>query len=130
MNTRLYSMETDRSGLSAPTKLCFAVTALTIQAYTAISSDGNMKMKLLTSGTEQRAIFTKALHLFASSGCLSVLNQPCSKQHENFDVVVQSASNCFARNEPKRLNCRRTEPPAKMQRTVRKLNSSMSAKNS
>ena len=81
--------EADRGELSAPTELCLAITTLAAQAYTAISSDGNKKMKLLTFGTEQCAIFTKALHLFASSDCVFILNQPCSKQHENFDVVIQ-----------------------------------------
>ena len=117
-------------GLSAPTELCFAVTALAVQAYNAISSDVNIKMKLLTSGSDQCALFTKALRLFASSRSVSVLNQVCSKQHENFDVVVQSAFNCFAKNELKRLNSRKAEPPAKMQRTARKLNSSTSVKKS
>ena len=89
-----------------------------------------MKMKLLTSGSDQRALFTKALRLFASSRSVSVLNQVCSKQHENFDAVAQSAFNNFTKNELKRLNTRKAEPPAKMQRTARKLNSSTSVKKS
>ena len=122
--------DADRGRLSAPTELCFAVTALAVQACNAISSHVNMKMKLLTSGSDQRALFTKALRLFASSRSVSVLNQVCLKQHENFDAVAQSAFNCFAKNELKRLNSGKAEPPAKMQRTARKLNSSTSVKKS
>ena len=121
--------DANRGGLSAPTELCFATTALAVQAYNAISTDDETKMKLLT-GNEHRAVFAKALHRLASSTSAAVLNQQCSQQHENFDSVVQAAFNCFAKNELKRLNCKKADPPAKMQRTARKLNSRATAKQS
>ena len=45
----------------------------------------------------------------------------CSAGHSNFTWIVESAFNCLAKNELKRFNDRKSDPPAKMSRTVKKL---------
>jgi len=109
--------DANRGGLAAPTELCYSITALAVQSYNAVSSDSEAKMRLLTVNN-QRPVFARALLLLASTNSVALLNQQCSNKHDNFDLVVQAAFNCFAKNELKRLNCQKAEPPAKMQRTA------------
>ena len=78
-------------------------------------------------GGNQRSIFLSAVRSVINSGQISsdVLNVSCDMQHINFDLIVQTAFNCFAKNELKRLNASRMaeEPPAKQLRKIRKLTS-------
>ena len=105
--------------LSATTKLCYAVTALAVQAYNVVSSDSEIRIKFLASN-KLRCVFTPAL-LRLSSSSVAFLKKSCSQNHEKFALIFQTAFNCFAKNELKSLRCRKSEPPAKMQRTARKL---------
>ena len=52
------------------------------------------------------------------------------QNHENLALIFETAFNCFAKNELKSLSCRKSEPPAKMQRTTRKLCKELSCKHS
>ena len=42
----------------------------------------------------------------------------CSAGRNNFLRIVEFAFNCFAKNELKQFNDRKSDPPAKMSRTV------------
>ena len=53
-------MEVDRGGLYASTELNYAVTALSVQFYTAINADTTVKRMLFVS-SNQRADFTLAM---------------------------------------------------------------------
>ena len=112
--------------LSATTELCYAVTALAVQAYNVVLSDSEIRIKFLTSNKQA---FTQAL-LRLSSSSAAFLKKSCSQNHENFALIFQTAFNCFAKNELKSLSCRKSEPPAKMQRTTRKLCNEPSCKHS
>ena len=46
----------DRGSLAVPTEFCFALTAIAVQGYNAISSDDTIK-KLLSSSSNLRLIF-------------------------------------------------------------------------
>ena len=103
--------------------------ALAVQAYNAVLSESEIRSKLLASDN-QHYIFTQALVRLASSSA-AVLGKHCSQTHENLALIFQTAFNyCFAKNELKRLNCKKSQPPAKMQRTARKLSSKSSFKHS
>ena len=119
--------EAHREGLSAPTELCYATTALAVHAYTVLLEDDEKKRQLLTA-SNQRGIFTRALIQFVSVSEPAIL-QRCTQNYENFELIDQSASNYFAKNELKRLNCRKSKAPARMQRTACELSSKSSAKN-
>ena len=45
--------DADRGSLAVPTEFCFALTAIAVQNYNAISSDGTIK-KRLSSSSNQR----------------------------------------------------------------------------
>ena len=124
------SLFDDTNGrLSAITELCYAVTAaLAVQAYNAVLSDSEIRIKFLASN-KQRCVFTQAL-LRLSSSSAAVLKKSCFQNHENLALIFQTAFNCFAKNELKSLSCRKSEPHAKMQRTTRKLCNEPSCKHS
>lgn len=69
-----------------------------------------------------KATAAAACSYYLPSGLTAIA---CSSNHNNFNMIVQSAFNCFAKNELKRLNCQAMpeEPPAKVMRKVRKLTS-------
>ena len=77
-----------------------------------ITSDKFIKRKLL-SHINSRALFVASvLGLFDSSDTLcSMAHQKCAKNHKNFEMIVEFAFNCFAKNELKRLNVSQPEPP-------------------
>ena len=94
--------DANRGGLSAPTELCYATTALAVQAYNAVLSESEIRSKLLASDN-QRYIFTQALLRLASSSG-AVLSKHCSQTHENLALIFQTAFNyCFAKNQLKRF---------------------------
>jgi len=118
--------EANRVGCLLLTKYCFMGTALAVQSYTALSEDNEIKTKLLSIGN-QCTIFTEEVQrlVFRSA---AVLDQSCTRNHNDFKLIIQTAFNCFAKIELKRLNCKKAKPPAKMHPTKRKLNSKATAK--
>jgi len=123
--------ETDRGGLAAPSEFCFAITTIAVQTYTAVSANADIKKSLLTSNNARKIFTTSLLQSAKSRPFFAPLcSQKCVNNHSNFDYIVQCAFNCFSRNELKRINSRKNDPPAKMSRTARKLNSKSTAKES
>ena len=120
--TKLFD-DADRGSLAVPTKFCFALTAIAVQCYNAISSDNTIKERLLSSSNQRLIFASSILKVIAFSGYKDLLNQKCAKNHCNFKFILQSAYNCFAKNELKRLNSRSGDPPVKMARNIRKLSS-------
>lgn len=120
---------TDRGGLAEPTELCFAVTALAVKYFTIISDSIDMKKKLLCC-QNQRFVFVKAAHdvVYSSRLMRPLLNTYCASGHANFNLIVETAFNCFAKNELKRINSKPSlaEPPTKNLRKIRKLTSKAS----
>ena len=94
----------DRGGLSSPTEMCFAVTALAVQYYNAILSDQNILTKLLLE-KNQCATFVQAVCIVTSAVNLSsILSHQCSVGHVNFQLILKRVFNCFAKIELKHLN--------------------------
>ena len=62
-----------------------------------------------------------ATHAF--SDYIDLLNQNCANNHCNFEFILQTAYNCFVKNDLKRLNSRSRDPPAKTARIMQKLSS-------
>ena len=86
--------------LSAVTELCYAVTILAVQAYDAVLSDSEIRIKFLVSD-KQQFVFTQAL-LRLSSSSAAVFEKRCSQNHEkNLALIFQIAFKCFAKNELK-----------------------------
>ena len=75
--------------LSALTELCYAVTTSAVQAYNAVLSDSEIRIKFLASG-KQQCVFTQAL-LRLSSSSAAVLTKRCSQNHENLALIFQTA---------------------------------------
>ena len=98
--------------LSAIIELCYAVTTLAPQAYNAVLSDSEIRIKFLASDN-QRCVFAQAL-LRLSSSSAAVLKKRCSQNHGNLALIFQTTFSCFAKNELKSLSYRKSEPPAKM----------------
>ena len=114
---------TDRGGLSAPSEYCFAVTTLAVRSYAVLSSDHDTKKKFLCL-SDPRTVFESALFnaIERLGCCYSLLHQVYASDHCNFDMIVKSAFNCFAKNELKRLNSSAiVEIPAKVSRSISKL---------
>ena len=116
----------NRGGLSEPTELSFAITAIAMQCYTTVASDVSALNKLFQC-TNQRQAFVNAMRKMAQSkpAISKLLNVKCSRGHAAFNAIVCSIFNCCAKNELKRLNSKPMlqEPPAKTLRKVRKLTS-------
>lgn len=119
----------NRGGLTEPTEICFSITALAVQCYTAIASDERLFQKFLCFGN-QRSAFISGVRAMANSTSVfcDLLNIKCSVQHSNFDLIVQGVFNCCAKNSLKRINSRPMlkEPPKKMLRSIQKLSSKSS----
>ena len=123
--------DADRGGLVAPSELCFATTALAVQSYTFVNLNEDMKKRLMAADNP-RSLFVASLSQSVQSRPLlaQLANQKCANDHNNFELIIQCAFNCFSKNELKRLNSRKNEPPAKMCRTARKLTSKTTLRNS
>ena len=121
----------DRGGLFQPSGYCYGVTSLAVLYYSAIAAEKGIMGRLMRGGN-QTSIFVSAVHSVVNSDQISsdVLNVSCDMQHINFHLIVQTAFNCFAKNELKHLNASRMaeEPPAKQLRKVRKLTSKASGR--
>ena len=102
----------DHGGLSAPTEFCFIITALAVQQYTAVCSDFTVNSRLMAL-PNQRCAFTSAAANVGESGSFRKLYiQECTAGHLNSKMIIQTAFNCFAKNELKRLNAPNTAPAA------------------
>ena len=117
----------DRGGLAVPSDYCFAVCTLAVQAYEVLTSNADAK-KILLQYRNQRCAFIQAVSnaIETSNLYLSFKNLYCEQNHQNFEILLQTAFNCFAKNELKRMNQSQREAPAKMKRTVRKLSAKTS----
>ena len=123
--------DADRGGLAAPSEFCFATTTLAVQSYSAVNSNDEMKKRLLTCENPRSLFVTSLSQSVKSRPLLAPLSlQKCANNHNNFELIIQCAFNCFSKNELKRINSRKNEPPAKMSRTVRKLTSKSTQRNS
>ncbi len=113
----------DRGGLSSPTEMCFAVTAIAVQYYHAVMLNQSVMAKLLLE-KNQRATFVEAACTVASSSTefSSIATHQCAAGHVNFQLNLQRVFNCFAKNELKRLNISKI-PIAVTKCKVKKLNS-------
>ena len=98
----------NRGGLAQPTEFCFAATTLAVQYYLSLLSCDEAKSKLFAC-RNQRSAFVQAILTVARK---RALNQICTLGH-NF-VIVQTAFNCFAKNEQKRLNAPKRDDPGPM----------------
>ena len=106
-HARLFEIA-DRGGLSMPTAFCFAVTALAVQFCSALMSNDIIRGTLL-SLSNQRSCFVSSVSEVAASGVhKSLLQEKCSASHCNFKKIVETAFNCFAKNELKRFNACKT----------------------
>ena len=120
-HAQLFSMA-DRGGLSAPTELCFTLTALAVQYFMAISLAEHIKFKLFHLSNQRSAFVKAVLHTKPPAACVHILEKRCSSGHLNAELILKSAFNCFAKNEVKRLNFRREAPsPMVANRKIRKL---------
>ena len=121
----------DRGGLSEPSELCFMVTTLAVQYFSAISANSDIMKKLMCC-QNQREVFVNAVRQVAESSAIlgGLLFVECDASHNNFDLITQTAFNCFAKNELKRMNSKSIpeDMPARKQRKIRKLSSKGSCK--
>ena len=113
----------NRGGLSVPTEICFATTALAVQCCTVLTADESIKARLFKASNQQSVFVHAVLQVVEQSflfTCMTSLK--CSASHCNFTCIVESAFKSFAKNELKRIIDRKlVDPPAKMSRTIRKL---------
>ena len=115
----------------ALSELCFAITALAVQSYSAVSSNEDMKKHLMLADNPRSLFVSSQSQLVQSRPLYAPLFfKKCGKNHNNFALIVQCAFNCFSRNELKRINSRKYESPAKMSRTAQKLTSKTTLRNS
>ena len=113
---------TDRGGLAVPTYYCFAVCSMAVQAYDSIISDEVLKQKLMKFSNQRYAFVQILSNVAEFSEVLSAAKYlSCGQMHVNFKLFLQTAFNCFAKNDLKRLNQCQVDAPSKMSRSVRKL---------
>ena len=93
----------NRGGLAEPKEMTKEITALSVQCYTSIAEDKRCMKKLLACAN-QRSVFVHAVSEAAKVLCCQegFLDANCSLGHSNFKLIVQTAFNCFAKNELKR----------------------------
>ena len=105
-NENMYLLKlTDRGGLAVPTDYCFAVCSMAVQAYDSIISDKVLKQKLMKFSNQRYAFVQILSNVAKFSEALSTAKYlSCNQMHVNFKLIVQTAFNCFAKNELKRLN--------------------------
>ena len=75
----------NRGGLSVPTEVCFAVTALAVQCYTVMERDQSIKARLFKTNN-QRSVFVCAVATLAeqSGFYADIASVKCSVGHNNF----------------------------------------------
>ena len=114
----------DYGGLTAPKQYCFAICALGVQIYSKLRSNDSIRKEFLYLNN-QRVAFVSVLAEVVKQNADQhefLLNQTCNEGHCNFKTILQSFFNCFSKNELKRVN-KCDEPPAKINRGVKKLTS-------
>ena len=90
----------NRGGLSEPTELCFAITALAVQCYAAISGNVIMMRRLLTCGNQRQVFMNAVCKMSCSMKILSnLVHVKCRYCHENFCLILHSVFNCCAKNQ-------------------------------
>ena len=112
---------TDRGGLAIPTDYCFAVCSMAVQAYDSIISDEVLKQKLMKFSNQCYAFVQIQSNVVKFSEVFSTAKYLSCQMHVNFKLILQTAFNCFAKNDLKRLNQCQVDAPTKMSRSVRKL---------
>ena len=119
----------DRGGLSEPTELSFAITVLAVQCYTAILSDNDAKQKLFCMINQRSAFIGAVSKKLEADDFGTVLQRSCDAGHQNFELILATTFNCFAKNELKRLNAPKVAPSLmSSNRKIRKLTSKDSSK--
>ena len=100
---KLFEMD-NRGGLSEPSTFRFAVAIVAMQCFPAVAFNCEDLKKLL-SLNNRRAVFAKASSTVVKSrtSCDST-NVKCNLNHLNFNLIVHTAFNCFAKNQLQRLN--------------------------
>jgi len=80
--------------------------------------------------SNQRSVFTTAVsEVVGNDFHETLMKQPCSAGHFIFELIIQTAFNCFAKNELKRLNAAKNAPDTLCgNRKIRKLTSRDSGK--
>ena len=115
--------DADCGSLAVSTKVCFALRAIAVLGCNAILSDDTIKKRLLSSSNQCLIFVFSILKVIAFSDYKDLLNQKCAKNHCNVEFILQTAYNCFAKDELKRLNLRSGDPSAKMARNMQRLSS-------
>ena len=96
--------------------------ALAVQAYEAITSDADAQKALMQYRSQRHAFIQTVSNRVKTSNFYSIVkNLSCKQMHKNFEIILQIAFNCLAKNELKQLNQSQMEAPAKMTRTVKRL---------
>ena len=114
----------DRGGLSVPTEYCFAVCGLAVKLYALILSEDSVKKRFISLPNPRQSFICATINVAENCKLLAkLIVQSCDEGHRNFDNIVKITFNCCAKNEMKRLNVVNIDPPAKMSRAIRKLNS-------
>jgi len=87
-----------------------------------LEGDHSIKARLFKIGN-QRSAFVHAVLQIAEQSCMfaNIASVKCSAGHSNFTWIIESVFNCFAKNELKRFNDRKSDPQLKMSKTVRKI---------
>ena len=114
--------DADHRSLAVPMEFYFALTAIAVQGYNAISSDDTIKERLLSS-SNQRLIFVFSMLKVIALSDYRFVEPKMYKNHCNFDFTLQTAYNCFAKNELKKLNSSSADLPVKMTQNMQKLSS-------
>ena len=118
-----------RGGLCQPTELCFGVTSIAVQYYSTIICCDRIEQALFRCKNQQ-SVFLNAVRdtVWKLKVMCSLLDTKCESGHVNFDLIIQTAFNCFAKNEPKRFDSKPSlgDPPKKDSRRIRKLASKTS----
>ena len=92
----------DRGDLSTPLEFCYTVTALAVQYYLALTDNDHARIRFLTLSNQREAFIFALKKALPFQNCSLLLQR--SAGHLNFTAIIESAFNCFAKNEPKRIN--------------------------
>ena len=114
-------------GLAVPSQYCFALCTFAMQFYSNMLGDEQIRKKFLTLSNQRTAFVAAAAKVAQECESYRILSSLiCDEGHNNIYLLFSTSFNCFAKNALKRLNRVETEAPAKMSRSIRKLNSKSS----
>ena len=95
----------NRGGLSTPTEYCFAVCTFAMKLYSHISANETVKKNFLSMAKQRDVFIAAACEVAKKCDTYNVLQtKTCLQGHNNFNLILQTSFNCFAKNELKRLN--------------------------